>query len=199
MSQRANRFPSLPLPCRLRRSSRELENAVKGPAAAARRRGWPRSRSPTYTLLIDQYLVNSQYEHAWKRMDALKDLISKERPGSFFARFKKLHEQWAKAVKDYKQAAAAWQSLGAFAGRCARNRCQSLADPLKARGPEVRAASSRAVSSSRSRSQSDQVDEAELSGPWRRRSSPPPQARARPARPKSREQLRRPASGLFDR
>lgn len=108
-------FPVAPVTLPLKAIKSELETAVKGPAAAGTQTRMATIPVASYTLMIDQYLVNSQYEHAWKRMDALKDLISKERPGSFFARFKKLHEQWAKAVKDYTQAVASWQPLSEFA------------------------------------------------------------------------------------
>ena len=81
-------------------------------------------------MLIDQYLVDSQYEHAWKRMDALKDLISKERPNSFFARFAKLHDQWSKAVRDFMHAATVWQSLSDFANDAPPS-AQSSLNPLR--------------------------------------------------------------------
>jgi hypothetical protein len=63
-------------------------------------------------------------------MDALKDLISKERPGSFFARFKKLHAQWSKAVRDFKVAATAWQSLADFTADAPQS-VQGSLNPLK--------------------------------------------------------------------
>lgn len=108
-------FPVAPVTLPLKAIKSELENAVKGPAPVGTQTRMATIPVAVYSLMIDQYLVNSQYEHAWKRMAALKDLISRERPGSFFARFKKLHEQWAKAVKDFKSAAVSWQSLANFA------------------------------------------------------------------------------------
>jgi hypothetical protein len=108
-------FPVAPVTLPLKAIKSELENAVQGPGAGGTQTRMATIPVASYTLLIDQYLVNSQYDHAWKRMDALRDLITKERPGSFFARFKKLHEQWAKAVKDFESAASAWQSLADFA------------------------------------------------------------------------------------
>ena len=109
------RFPVAPVTLPLKAIKSELENAVKGLIAPGTKTQMATIPVASYVLLIDQYLVDSQYEHAWKRMDALKDLISKERPNSFFARFAKLHDQWSKAVRDFKQAAAAWQSLWDFA------------------------------------------------------------------------------------
>jgi hypothetical protein len=123
-------FPVAPVTLPLKAIKSELENAVKGPVAAGTQTRMATIPVAIYVLLIDQYLVNSQYEHAWKRMDALKDLISKERPGSFFARFKKLYEQWAKAVKDFKSADSAWQSLSDFAAD-APPEVQSMLNPLK--------------------------------------------------------------------
>lgn len=107
-------FPIAPVTLPLKAIKSELENAIKGLPAAGTQTRMATIPVASYTLMIDQYLVNSQYEHAWKRMDALKDLISKERPGSFFARFEKLHDLWKQAVKDFKAAGAAWQSVVEF-------------------------------------------------------------------------------------
>jgi len=123
-------FPVAPVTLPLKAIKSELENAVKGAAAGGTQTRMAAIPVASYTLMIDQYLVNSQYEHAWKRLDALRDLISKERPGSFFARFKKLHEQWGKSVKDYKLAAAAWQSLSQFAAD-APAKVQASLTPLR--------------------------------------------------------------------
>ena len=123
-------FPVAPVTLPLKAIKSELENAVNGPAAAGTQTRMATIPVASYTLMIDQYLVNSQYEYAWKRMDALKDLISKERAGSFFAQFKKLHDQWAKAVKDYKAAASAWQSLGDFTADAPQS-VQASLNPLK--------------------------------------------------------------------
>jgi hypothetical protein len=123
-------FPVAPVTLPLKAIKSELENAVKGPAAAGTQTRMATIPVGTYTLLIDQYLVNSQYEQAWKRMDALKDLVGKTRPGSFFARFKKQYDQWGKAVKDFQSAASAWQSLSAFTAD-APPEVQSTLNPLK--------------------------------------------------------------------
>lgn len=123
-------FPVAPVTLPLKAIKSELENAVNGPAAPGTQTRMATIPVASYTLMIDQYLVNSQYEQAWKRMDALKDLISKERPASFFARFKKLHEQWSKAVKDFKAAAASWQSLADFSADAPAS-VQASLNPLK--------------------------------------------------------------------
>ena len=124
------RFPVAPVTLPLKAIKSELENAAKGLIAPGTSTQMATIPVAPYVLLIDQYLVNSQYEHAWKRMDALKDLIGKERPNSFFARFAKLHAQWSKAVLDFKQAAAAWQSLWDFASD-APPPVQSSLNPLR--------------------------------------------------------------------
>ena len=124
------RFPVAPVTLPLKAIKSELENAAKGLIAPGTRTQMATIPVASYVLLIDQYLVNSQYEHAWKRMDALKDLVGKERPNSFFARFAKLHAQWSKAVRDFKQAAVAWQSLCDFASD-APAPVQSSLNPLR--------------------------------------------------------------------
>jgi hypothetical protein len=123
-------FPIAPVTLPLKAIKSELENAVNGTLATGTHTRMATIPVASYTLMIDQYLVNSQYEHAWKRMDALKDLISKERPGSFFARFKKLHEQWSMAVNDFKSAATAWQSVTDFTGDAPPSMQASL-NPIK--------------------------------------------------------------------
>ena len=106
-------FPIAPATLPLKAIKSELENTVKGPVAGTQTR-MATIKVAGYTLLIDQYLVESKFDSAWKRLDALRNLISKDRPQSFFARFKKLHDQWSKGVKDFKQAEAAWKELAAF-------------------------------------------------------------------------------------
>lgn len=106
-------FPVAPLTLPLKAIKSELENAVKGPVAGTQTR-MATIRVAEYTLLVDQYLVDSKFDSAWKRLDALRSLISKERPQSFFARFKKLHDQWLSAVRDFKEAEKGWDELGAF-------------------------------------------------------------------------------------
>ena len=124
------RFPVAPVTLPLKAIKSELENAVTGQIAPGTKTQMATIRVASYSLLIHQYLVNSQYEQAWKRMEALKDLISKERPNSFFARFTKLHDQWSAAFRDYQEAAADWQSLSDFAGD-APTAVQSSLTPLK--------------------------------------------------------------------
>ena len=124
------RFPVAPVTLPLKAIKSELENAVKGLVPQGTKTQMATIPVASYELLIDQYLVDSQYEQAWKRMDALKDLISKERPNSFFARFATLHDQWSKAVQDFMQAAAVWQSLSDFAND-APPPAQSSLNPLR--------------------------------------------------------------------
>ena len=124
------RFPVAPVTLPLKAIKSELDNAVKGLVPPGTKTQMATIPVASYELLIDQYLVDSQYEQAWKRMDALKDLISKERPNSFFARFATLHDQWSKAVRDFMQAAAVWQSLSDFAND-APPPAQSSLNPLR--------------------------------------------------------------------
>lgn len=111
---RGEPFPVAPLTLPVKAIKSELESAVKGAAGGSRTR-MAIIRVAEYTLLIDQYLVDSKFDCAWKRLDALRELISDDRPQSFFARFKRLHDQWAASVQDFKQAESAWKQLAAFA------------------------------------------------------------------------------------
>ena len=131
------RFPVAPVTLPLKVIKSELENAVTGQFAPGTKTQMATIRVASYSLMIHQYLVNSQYEQAWKRMEALKDLISKERPNSFFARFTKLHDQWSAAFRDYQEAAAVWQSLSDFAGD-APTAVQSSLTPLKLEAEKYR-------------------------------------------------------------
>ena len=124
------RFPVAPVTLPLKAIKSELENAVTEQIAPGTKTQMATIRVASYSLQIHQYLVNSQYEQAWKRMEALKDLISKERPNSFFSRFTKLHNQWSEAFRNYQEAAAVWQSLSDFAGD-APTAVQSSLTPLK--------------------------------------------------------------------
>ena len=123
-------FPIAPVTLPLKAIRSELENAVKGFIAPGTKTQMATIPVASYELLIDQYLVNSQYEHAWKRLDALKHLIGRERPNSFFARFVKLHAQWSKTVRDFKQADTAWRLLSDFATD-APPPVQSALNPLR--------------------------------------------------------------------
>jgi len=153
-------FPVAPVTLPLKAIKSELENAVKGSAAAGTHTRMAVIPVASYTLMIDQYLVNSQYEHAWKRLDALKDLISRERSGSFFARFKKLHELWSMAVKDFKLAATSWQLLVDFAADATAS-VQGSLNPLKLEVQKFRGLVEGGLTQ-QIQSQIDQVAEAEL-------------------------------------
>jgi hypothetical protein len=106
-------FPIVPLTLPLKAIKSELENAIKGPASGSVTR-MATIPVANFTLLIDQYLVNSQYDAAWKRMDALRTLVSRDRPESFFTKFKKLYERWAGVVRDFRRAETAWLALAGF-------------------------------------------------------------------------------------
>ena len=123
------RFPVAPVTLPLKAIKSELENTVTEHIAPGTKTQMATIRVASYSLQIHQYLVNSQYEQAWKRMEALKDLIGKERPNSFFSRFTKLHNQWSEAFRDYQEAAAVWQSLTDFAGDAPTTVQSSLTPP----------------------------------------------------------------------
>lgn len=152
-------FPVAPVTLPLKAIREELENTIKGLAASASR---SRAAIPvlSYAQPIDQYLIGSHYEHAWKRMDALKDLISKDRPGSFFARFKKLHERWLMAVKDFKSAATSWQSLADFTADAPAS-VQAILNPFKLEVQKFRGLVEGGLKQ-QLQSQIDQVAETEL-------------------------------------
>jgi len=106
-------FPIGPVTLPLKAIKNELENTVKGTTQGSQTRMATIPAAP-YTLLIDQYLVSSKYDNAWKRMEALRGLVEKGRPDSFFARFQKLHGQWAGVVRSFKRVDIAWNELAAF-------------------------------------------------------------------------------------
>lgn len=152
-------FPVAAVTLPLKAIKSELENAVKGPAAGTQTR-MATIKVAGYTLLIDQYLVESKFDDAWKRLDALRTLISKERSQSFFARFKKLHDQWGASVKDFKQAESAWKGLAAFvadAPPSVTDTMTALKNTLMKFGGLVRGGLKQQI-----QNQIDSVDEADL-------------------------------------
>lgn len=126
-------FPIAPVTLPLKAIQNELENTVKGPTGGSKTR-MATIQVAEYTLLIDQYLVDSKYEAAWKRMEALRGLISKDKSQSFFARFKKLHSQWENVVEQFKSAESAWNALATFisdAPQSVTNSLSSLKGEIK--------------------------------------------------------------------
>ncbi len=106
-------FPVAPLTLPLKAIKSELENAIKGPVGGTGTR-MAKIKVAKYALLVDQYFVASNFDDAWKRVDALRGLISKDHPRSFFVRFTETHEQWAGAVGHFKTAEAEWDGLASF-------------------------------------------------------------------------------------
>lgn len=106
-------FPIAPVTLPLKAIKSELENVAgpTGPGTTTRRATIPVG---DYNLLIDQYLVGSKYDSAWKRLEALRGLVNNELPGSFFSRFIILHKQWEETVRDFNLAETAWNDLSAF-------------------------------------------------------------------------------------
>jgi len=118
-------FPIAPVTLPLKAIQNELENTVKGPTGGSKTR-MATIQVAEYTLLIDQYLVDSKYEAAWKRMEALRSLISKDKSQSFFVRFKKLHSQWENVVEQFKLAESAWNALATFISDAPQSVANSL-------------------------------------------------------------------------
>ena len=130
------RFPVAPVTLPLKAIKSELENAAKGLIAPGTRTQMATIPVASYVLLIDQYLVNSQYEHAWKRMDALKDLIGKERPNSFFCSFR---EAARSMVEGGSGLQTGGRRLAVAVGLRIRRAAPGpvVAESSAARGPEV--------------------------------------------------------------
>jgi len=87
-------------------------------------------------------------------------LISEDRRQSFYARFKKLHGQWAKGVKEFKQAEAAWKELAAFvtdAPAAVTDRLGTLKNTVGKFSGLIRGGLKQQI-----QNQIDEVDEAEL-------------------------------------
>ena len=106
-------FPVAPLTLPLKAVRLELEDAVKGPGQGSQTRR-PVIQAGSYGLLIDQYLAQPRYEDAWKRMRALRQLVDRAEPGSFFARFAALRDRWGTAVAAFARAMLDSQALFQF-------------------------------------------------------------------------------------
>ena len=103
-------FPIAPLTLPIKAIKNELQNTIKG-AEGGSKTLMATIKVDNFTLLIDQYLVGSKYNSAWKRMEALRDLILRENEKSFYARFHKQYQDWEGVVKDYKKAHVVWNEL----------------------------------------------------------------------------------------
>jgi len=107
-------FPIAPVTLPLKAIKAEFETAFDGSTRTTMRTRKAPFPVGNYPLMIDQYLVNSEFENAWGRMEALKARIQVDCRDSFFARFKNLHEKWTKVVRDYERAATLWNQYVAF-------------------------------------------------------------------------------------
>ncbi len=106
-------FPIVAVTLPLKAIKSELENSVQGSESGSKTR-MATIQVGEYSLLIDQYLVDSKYDSAWQRMEALGRLINRDQSQGYFARFKSLHSEWEGAVRDFKKAEKAWNELSAF-------------------------------------------------------------------------------------
>ena len=93
-------FPIVPLTLPLKAIQNELENALKGVGSPSMTR-MATIKAGNYTLLIDQYLVDSKYESAWERLSALGDLVSPDMTDSFYARFVALRTSWESVIETF--------------------------------------------------------------------------------------------------
>lgn len=153
-------FPIAPITLPLKAVRSELERALQGVQLGSHT-NYADITVQGDRLRIDQHLVDSKYDRAWQRLNLLKDLISAHRPSSFFARFKKLHEQWSEAVKDFKSASTSWQSLADFTADAPAS-VQASLNPLKLDVQKFRGLVEGGLKQ-QIQSQIDQVPETELS------------------------------------
>lgn len=106
-------FPIAPLTLPLKAIQRELENALKGVRSATMT---PRAKIQVegYPLLVDQYLVDSQYASAWKRLAGLWLLVTLDSPESFYARFSQLRKTWESVIALFADVQTSWEQLSGF-------------------------------------------------------------------------------------
>lgn len=106
-------FPIVPLTLPLKAIQNELENALKGVGSPSMTR-MATIKAGNYTLLIDQYLVDSKYESAWERLSALGDLVSPDMTDSFYARFVALRTSWESVIETFNATDTVWTQLSEF-------------------------------------------------------------------------------------
>ena len=106
-------FPIAPLTLPLKAIQNELENALKGVGSPSMTR-MATIKAGNYTLLIDQYLVDSKYESAWERLSALADLVTPDLSDSFFARFSDLRKRWESVIQTFEGTDTVWKQLSDF-------------------------------------------------------------------------------------
>jgi hypothetical protein len=106
-------FPVAPLTLPLKAIQGELQAAAAGGTAPTQTRR-AAVQVASYMLEIEQYLVTSKYDEAWKRLDALHGLVSKSLSSSFYSRFKQLYDQWKRSTDQFKTARDAWERLQNF-------------------------------------------------------------------------------------
>jgi len=106
-------FPIAPLTLPLKAIQNELENALKGVGSPSMTR-MATIKAGNYTLLIDQYLVDSKYESAWERLSALADLVTPDMPDSFYSRFVDLKKRWESVIQTFEGTDSVWKQLSEF-------------------------------------------------------------------------------------
>ena len=152
-------FPIAPLTLPIKAIKNELQNTVKG-AEGGSKTLMATIKVDNFTLLIDQYLVGSKYNSAWKRMEALRDLTLRENEKSFYARFHKQYKDWKGVVKDYKKAHTVWDELSAFlsdASNTITNQINPIKNKIKKYSALVEGGLKKQI-----QSQTDELNEADL-------------------------------------
>lgn len=94
---------------------------------------------PGYPHSVSTYLFMGDYTDAWERLEALGQYVERAQPDSFWARFHTARNQWARRVKDYQHAEAAWKSLSDFVQEAPSPAWQSARKTLGAELQQLRA------------------------------------------------------------
>lgn len=152
-------FPIVAVTLPLKAIKKEIEDmALIGAAGTQTVR--PEVSIPGYDLKIGQYFLQSQYDTAWRRLEALYELISREKPHSFFARFKEQHKMWENVVEQFELAAKKWNLLAAFvsdAPKLVKNKVSSLDKEVKKYNGLIGGGLEKQI-----QSQCDEVDDVQL-------------------------------------
>jgi len=106
-------FPIVPLTLPLKSIQNELENALKGVGSPSMTRK-ATIKAGNYTLLIDQYLVDSKYESAWERLSALGDLVFPDMSDSFYSKYVALRNRWESVIQTFESTNGVWKQLSDF-------------------------------------------------------------------------------------
>jgi hypothetical protein len=107
---KGNIFPTAPLTQPLRAIQAELQAALTGQIGTAREY----IEFPDFKLSISEYLHQSDYDSAWRRLSALANLTEKTSTIGFWYRFSSLVERWEQIVVHYVETENVWNQLSHF-------------------------------------------------------------------------------------